>query len=83
MGTAQIPISGWPKDPKLREIGQYTRAAIENDIEGTVGFSATQLGWTREEITVYAAHLRRELRSGKLHGYYRCNVAWAQKPAAQ
>lgn len=75
-----MPISGWPEDPKLREIGQFSRAAIENDIEGIVGFSATQLGWSREQIAVYAAHLRRELRSRQVHAYYRSNVAWAQKP---
>lgn len=82
MRILQIPICGWPKDPKQREIGQYTRAAIENDIEGTVGFSALQLGWTKEEVMVYAAHLRKEMRSGNLHGYFRSNIAWAQKPAA-
>ncbi|KAK1762289.1 S-adenosyl-L-methionine-dependent methyltransferase [Phialemonium atrogriseum] len=78
----KLPTSGWDKDPKQREIGLYTRAAIVNDTEGSVGFSASQLGWSREEVAVYAAHLRRELRSNKLHAYYRANVAWAQKPAA-
>ncbi|KAF4984492.1 hypothetical protein FZEAL_340 [Fusarium zealandicum] len=76
----KLPVSGWPKDQSLREVGQFTRAAIENDTEGTVGLFASQLGWSQEEIIVYAAHLRRELRAGKLHGYYRANVAWAQKP---
>ncbi|KAI5461959.1 S-adenosyl-L-methionine-dependent methyltransferase [Mariannaea sp. PMI_226] len=76
----KIPISGWAKDPRKRQVGQFSRAAIENDIEGAVGFMATQLGWTKEEITVYSAHLRKELRAGKVHAYYRANVVWAQKP---
>lgn len=82
MTIHKLPTSGWDKDPKQREIGLYSRAAIVNDTEGSVGFSASQLGWSREEVAVYAAHLRRELRSNKLHAYYRANVAWAQKPAA-
>lgn len=58
----------------------YNRAGIENDIEGTVGFSATQMGWTKEDIVLYAAQLRKELRQGKVHAYYKANAAWAQKP---
>lgn len=83
MNAHQLPTSGWPKDPKLREIGQFTKAAIENDIEGTIGFMAIQLGWSQDEITVYAAHLRKELRGGKVHAFYRANVVWAQKPFEQ
>ena len=64
----------------MKEIGTYNRAAIENDIEGTVGFSATQLGWTRDDIVMYAVQLRKELRQGKVHAYYKSNAAWAQKP---
>ncbi|EXL45061.1 hypothetical protein FOCG_13824 [Fusarium oxysporum f. sp. radicis-lycopersici 26381] len=76
----KLPTSGWPKDPELKKIGQFTRAAIENDIEGAVGFMATQIGWSQDEIRVYAAHLRKELRSNQHHSYYRANVMWAQKP---
>jgi hypothetical protein len=41
---------------------------------------ATQLGWTKEEIAVYAANLRKELRTNAVHSYYRANVVYAQKP---
>lgn len=78
----QLPTSGWPKDPNQKKVGEFTKAAIENDAEGAVGFSASHLGWSQEEIGQYAAHLRRELRVGDQHAYYRANVAWAQKPAS-
>lgn len=45
-----------------------------------MGFMANQLGWSPEEVTVYAAHLRKEVRQRKVHALYRANVAWAQKP---
>ncbi|KAJ4258169.1 hypothetical protein NW762_008310 [Fusarium torreyae] len=76
----KIPTSGWPQDLDMKRIGQFTRAAIENDIEGAVGFMATQIGWSQDEIASYAAHLRKELRSNQHHSYYRANVVWAQKP---
>jgi hypothetical protein len=60
-------------------MGLITRAALENDTEGTVGFMANQLGWTKEEISVYAAKLRKEVRTNSVHAYYRANVVYAQK----
>ncbi|KAF4992941.1 hypothetical protein FDECE_13556 [Fusarium decemcellulare] len=75
------PIGGWPKDEKLREIGQYAQLVMEQDFEGLILFMTNVLGgWTREEIQVYVAHLRREIRSGKKHGWYWQKVVWARKP---
>ncbi|KLO99538.1 Uncharacterized protein Y057_4985 [Fusarium fujikuroi] len=30
----KVPVGGWAKDPKLRQVGQFLRATIENDLEG-------------------------------------------------
>jgi hypothetical protein len=30
----QFPIGGWPKDPKLAEVGRFVKATLENDLEG-------------------------------------------------
>ncbi|KAK0386730.1 hypothetical protein NLU13_6566 [Sarocladium strictum] len=74
------PVGTWPKDPQLREIGTYQRAAFDTDPEGTVLFMASQVGWTRDEVSVYLAHFRRELRAKGCHPYYRQRVAWGRKP---
>ncbi|EFX02935.1 methyltransferase type 11 [Grosmannia clavigera kw1407] len=76
----KCPFSEWPEDLKLKEIGLFTRAAWEADPEGFIGYMAHSLGWTKEEITVYCAHMRRELRGLKIHLFYRVNAVWAQKP---
>ncbi|KAH8174647.1 methyltransferase domain-containing protein [Sarocladium implicatum] len=76
----KIPVSEWAKDPKYKQIGLITHAALDNDTEGVVGFMASQIGWTKEEVSVYAAHLRKELRTNAVHAYYRSNVVYAQKP---
>jgi len=30
----QLPVGGWAQDPKLAEIGQFVRLAVDNDLEG-------------------------------------------------
>ncbi|KAI1314041.1 S-adenosyl-L-methionine-dependent methyltransferase [Xylaria venustula] len=74
-------VGPWAADPKYKEIGQYARLALEQDIEGFIMYMwTTVLGWTREEIAVYAAHLRRELRSPNFHAYYPQRVVVGRKP---
>jgi len=53
---------------------------LVGDIEGLILFIASTLGWTREEIQVYVAHVRRELLSGKYYPYFWQKVVWGQKP---
>ncbi|KAM0420450.1 hypothetical protein ACHAPT_011742 [Fusarium lateritium] len=75
------PIGSWPKDERFREIGQYAQLSMEQDFEGLILFMTNVLGgWSREEIQVYVAHLRREIRSGKKHAWYWQKVVWARKP---
>ncbi|CVL00774.1 related to methyltransferase [Fusarium mangiferae] len=77
----KVPIGGWPKDPRMKEIGKYAQATLEQDIEGYVLFMANAVeGWTKAEVEVYISMLRRELRQGTMHPYYRQRAVWAQKP---
>ncbi|KAK5655755.1 hypothetical protein OQA88_5292 [Cercophora sp. LCS_1] len=76
----KVPVGGWPKDPKLKEIGQFSQLGFLRDPEGYVLFLANALGWKREEIGLYLAHLRRELKSPRVHGFYRQRVLWGRKP---
>ncbi|KAM0208259.1 hypothetical protein ACHAPQ_009021 [Fusarium lateritium] len=76
----KLPIGGWSSDPKTEEAGQYFQAAILQDVEGTLMFIANLLGWSKEEIHVFAARYRREIKSKNHHGYFLGKVVWAQKP---
>ncbi|KAM0437943.1 hypothetical protein ACHAQK_007028 [Fusarium lateritium] len=77
----KAPIGGWAKDPRLRQIGQFAQAALEQDYEGYVLYMANMvLGWSKEEVSLYCAQLRREIRSGKFHPYYRQRVVHGRKP---
>jgi len=76
----QTPIGGWPKDPELKELGQFGKLAFLADPEGFVLFVANTIGWTESEIHVFLAHARREIHSGKHHPYYKQRVVWGRKP---
>jgi hypothetical protein len=38
------------------------------------------MGWTKEEVMVYVAHLRNQLRDRKVHGYFEMSVVYGRKP---
>ncbi|KAH7309073.1 S-adenosyl-L-methionine-dependent methyltransferase [Stachybotrys elegans] len=76
----KCPIGDWPKDPVLKEMGRFTQHGLETDTEGFVLFMGHTLGWSREEIQVYIAQLRNQMRSGASHAYYNQKVVWGRKP---
>ncbi|KAK3988020.1 TAM domain-containing protein [Cladorrhinum sp. PSN332] len=79
----KVPLGAWPSDPKQKEIGQYGHLMIEQDSEGLILFAANVLnGWSKEEVSVYIAQVKRELRSGKNHCHYWQKIVWGRKPAS-
>ncbi|KAM0298662.1 hypothetical protein ACHAPM_008084 [Fusarium culmorum] len=77
----KAPIGGWAKDDRRREVGQFGQAAIEQDYEGYVMYMANvALGWSKEDVVLYCAQLRKEVRSGKFHPFYRQRVVYGRKP---
>lgn len=38
------------------------------------------MGWRKEEITVYAAHVRQQLRDLSVHPYFTLSVVYGRKP---
>ena len=67
----KLPIGPWPKDPMLREAGEFGRA---NLVYGAYGLSVKLftelLGWSVEELEVLLAHCRKELNRKDIHGYW-------------
>ncbi|KAI2627902.1 S-adenosyl-L-methionine-dependent methyltransferase [Hypomontagnella submonticulosa] len=79
--THKTPLGGWAADEKLKLVGQYNGLAVGQDIEGFLTYLWTMvMGWTKEEIQVYAAHLRREMRSPHIHAYYPTRIVVGRKP---
>ncbi|KLP16767.1 methyltransferase [Fusarium fujikuroi] len=77
---SKLPLNPFPKDPKLKEMGQFGELFSTQDTEGLVLFVANTLGWTPEEVHVYIAKFRREIRDRRNHPYIRLRTVWARKP---
>ncbi|OTA99555.1 hypothetical protein M426DRAFT_76288 [Hypoxylon sp. CI-4A] len=77
----KVPVSGWPADPKLKEIGQWFQYTLEQDLEGFVMFMWNKvLGRSLEEMHVFLAAFRKEMRSRSIHAYLPQRVVYGQKP---
>ncbi|OHE97596.1 methyltransferase domain-containing protein [Colletotrichum orchidophilum] len=76
------PISPWPeKDPKQRELGICSRAGTMEGLEPICMALFTRvLGWTRDEVLVFCAGVREELKQQTIHGYFNAYAAWGRKP---
>ncbi|KAM0216543.1 hypothetical protein ACHAQD_007775, partial [Fusarium lateritium] len=78
--NSKQPLNPFPKDPKLKEIGQFGELFSTQDTEGFVLFVANTLGWSTEQVHVYIAQFRREIRDRRNHPYIRLRAVWARKP---
>ncbi|KAH6884923.1 S-adenosyl-L-methionine-dependent methyltransferase [Thelonectria olida] len=75
------PINTWPKDPKYKEIGLWTLANIEGNLEAiSTILLAHGLGMSQEEILDFLTEVRAEMRNPKVHAYWEVIVTLGQKP---
>jgi hypothetical protein len=65
------PIGPWPKNKRLKEIGIYFQYQfLEAAVDGYSLALFTRFGgWTEEETQVLLAHVRKEIKSNKMHVY--------------
>jgi hypothetical protein len=67
----KIPLGGWPKDPKMKELGRWFRLLFL-EMTGMDAYTLalfTRNGWSEEETKVLLAKSRAELKSGRMHTY--------------
>ena len=78
----QVPIGPWPKDPQLKEIGgvQYHQELQAVD-SYTPGIFSRVLGWTEEEIQVFIAKVKAEIKDPSIHLYFPVYFVWGRKPS--
>ncbi len=65
------PSNMWPRDMKFKELGAWNLENITSGIEGmTMALFTRGLGWTAEEVQVFLAKVRSDLRNRKMHTYW-------------
>lgn len=69
----KVPMGPWPKNKVLKEAGQLNFHHWSSGLEGYAMWLLTKYGapepWTTEEVQVYLANVRAELKSISLHAY--------------
>ncbi|KAH7377091.1 S-adenosyl-L-methionine-dependent methyltransferase [Plectosphaerella cucumerina] len=76
-----VPIGGWAKDSKLKEIGRVAAAMFTDNIEGiSRRLFVDGLRWTEDDVTVFSAAVRRDMKDPSIHAYSEAYAAWGQKP---
>ncbi|RMJ06634.1 hypothetical protein CDV36_013774 [Fusarium kuroshium] len=79
--TFKWPINTWPKDPKYKEIGLWTLANIERNLEAiSTILLARGLEMSQDEIVVFLSEVRGEMRDLRVHAYWEVYVVTGQKP---
>lgn len=66
----QLPLSPWPDNPKMKEIGRVRGLAMSMGVEGySLALYTRFLGWSSEELQVLLAKVRNEFNDQKNRMY--------------
>ncbi|DAA74133.1 TPA_exp: Uncharacterized protein A8136_3631 [Trichophyton benhamiae CBS 112371] len=78
------PQNSWAKDPKLKEIGNWT---MTNMLEGlqalTIGPFTRGLGWSLEQVEAFLIDVRNDVKNRKLHVYWPMYFVYGRKPESE
>ena len=79
--VVKLPIGKWARNPLLKKVGLYLQAVIMDGLEGiSLGPLCRGLKWTKEEVEVLLAGVRRDLRNTAIHSYFVMYTVYGQKP---
>ena len=68
------PSNPWPKDKLLKEIGKFQMLAHLEGLEGvSMGLLCRGLHWKADEVRVFIAKIRPEVRDRAIHSY---QITW-------
>ncbi|KAI1839103.1 hypothetical protein DTO006G1_757 [Penicillium roqueforti] len=78
------PIGPWAREQKYKEAGVVNFQHWLSGMEGWCMWLLTHFGaphpWSKDEVTVFLAKVRSELKNPKYHIYQRARRVWARKP---
>ncbi|KAH7366968.1 S-adenosyl-L-methionine-dependent methyltransferase [Plectosphaerella cucumerina] len=75
------PINSWPKDPKYKEIGVWSHENMSGGLQAfSLALFTRVLNWSAEEVEIFIANVRKDLRNRSYHAYWPIVVTYGQKP---
>ncbi|KAJ5116817.1 hypothetical protein N7456_001165 [Penicillium angulare] len=85
--TYKWPIGPWAKDPVLKEAGRLHYHQWLSGMEGWAMFFLTKWAvpepWTKDEVAVLMAKVRKEVKNPNMHMYQVARRVWGRKPLAE
>ncbi|VTO82049.1 unnamed protein product [Fusarium graminearum] len=77
----KVPIGGWPQDNKLKQVGFYNGAFIDQSIDGFAIFPIGEiLGWSFDEATVLVSEMKKAFREPRSMPYFVVHMVYGRKP---
>ncbi|KAF2090560.1 S-adenosyl-L-methionine-dependent methyltransferase [Saccharata proteae CBS 121410] len=77
----KLPMGAWAKDERMKQIGAYNYVQTWEGLEAFVLAVYTRvLGWTAEEVQVFLARARQDLKRKEVHLILNFWVAYGQRP---
>ncbi|KAI9869122.1 MAG: hypothetical protein M1813_002946 [Trichoglossum hirsutum] len=79
----KVPIGPWPRDKRLKEIGNLNLLNLLEGIEAiSVAPFTRSLGWSQEKVQVLLVGVRKDVQNSRIHAIYDLHVVYGQKPQA-
>ncbi|KAK7444599.1 TAM domain methyltransferase [Colletotrichum acutatum] len=76
----KIPLGPWPKDAHNKDVRMCNLAQTLEGLDAfTLKLFIGVLGWTREEVVVLFAQVRKDLKNSAIHAYLNYHVVYGQK----
>ncbi|KAJ6007523.1 hypothetical protein N7540_011499 [Penicillium herquei] len=83
----KLPVGPWPRDKRLKEIGSVNFHHWADGMDGYSMWLLTRYGdpvpWSKDEVLVYVAQMRKEISNPRNHCYHRATRIWAKRPLEQ
>jgi len=75
------PMNTWPKDKKWKAVGAWVLENMHGGLESMSLVMFTKvLGWSYEEVQVFLAQARKELKDKSIHAYWPVYCVYGRKP---
>ncbi|KAM0228040.1 hypothetical protein ACHAPO_011068 [Fusarium lateritium] len=75
------PMNSWPQDKKLKELGAWGNVNLVGGVQGlSLALFTKVLGWNVHDLELFLVDVRKDLHNKEMHGYWRVNVVYGQKP---
>jgi hypothetical protein len=75
------PVGMWAKDPKLKLLGLWGRENFLSVLQGlSIAAMTRGLGMTPQEVEVFLAGVREEIKGRKVHCYAPITIVYGRKP---